>query len=135
VVVALIGVDVAVRPQVAVTVKVPVTQLVVPPVTNVSLYAPAADTVAESKKTVVPAWFVICRLTAVPEPGPGDTLPVIVPVAEPLYEPEFVATVRVYVVAALAIAGERMRNAASIVAAIVVGIVFMVCHQFTLSSS
>jgi hypothetical protein len=90
--------------------------------------------VAESKKTVVPVGFVICRLTAVPAPGPGETLPVIVPVAEVPYEALFVATVIEYVVAAVAKAGERMRNAASIPAAIVVGIVFMVFHQFTLSS-
>jgi hypothetical protein len=67
----------------AVTVKVPVAQLTVPPVVNVSVKAPAAETVTPSVKTVVPTPFVIWICAEVPEPGPGEIVPVIVPVCVP----------------------------------------------------
>jgi len=77
---AVIGVLEAVRPQVAVTVYVPETpQEVLPPTGKVSVYAPPAATLAWSCQTRTPFGLVICSWTAVPEPGPGLTEPVIVP--------------------------------------------------------
>jgi len=80
VVVAVIGVLEAVRPQVAVSVYVPETpQAVFPPIGKVSVNAPPAATLAWSCQTRTPLGLVICSCAAVPAPGPGLTEPVIVP--------------------------------------------------------
>jgi hypothetical protein len=78
--VVVCGVLLTVGAQVAVTVYVPDTQLLEPPVVKVSVAEPAAETIAESVKTSAPFGLVIVNPTEVPEPGAGVTVKVMVPV-------------------------------------------------------
>lgn len=74
----------------------PVVQAALPPGTEVELKLPVLPfTLAFSKSTAVPTGFFIDIITAVPAPGAGDTVPVMMIGVAPEYEGWFVWTVTV----------------------------------------